>query len=253
MKLLRLLWRLSLLSLVLLPIFAGLALFLALDRRPSVARAAEFTPEHVDRAKRILDANDPRRMRTGAVRTVAVSAADADLALNYLAQRYGNGGAETHFSPDRLQVRASVHASVLPMRPFVNVEVQLAEGSPLPVLERARVGWLPLPIWLAEAVFKRLMAAVWSRDDLAALQGAIRDVQFAPTGARLTYEWHGSLADAVRNALIDPAGRERLRVYQNVLAEATRQLPPGRVSLTDLLTPLFATASKRSETLESHR
>ena len=248
MKLLRVLFRLSLLAVLLLPIFMGLAVFLALDRRPAIARAAEFTPAHVERAKRILDSNDPRRLRTGSVRTVAVSAADADLALNYLAQRYGDGGAEARFSPDRLEVRASVQASVLPMRPFVNAAVQLAEGSPLPVVERVRVGWLPMPVWLAEVMFQRLTAVVWTPDDLAALKGAIKDVQFATTGARLTYEWRGSVADAVRNAMIDPAGRERLRVYQEVLAEATRRLPPGSVSLTELLRPLFATASTRSET-----
>jgi hypothetical protein len=250
-RLLRLLFRLVLVAVLLAPFAVAGAVYLALDRRPTVVRATEIAPEHVERAKKILDTNDPRRLRTGTVRTVAVTAGDADLALNYLAQRYGDGGAEAQFEAGRLRIRASLRAAVLPMSPYVNVDLLLAEGSPHPSIERFRVGQLPLPAWVARAAFNRLVATVWSADDLATLRGAIKQVRFANTGARLTYEWHGMVLDAVRAGLIYPAGRERLRVYQQALADATRQLPPGAVSLVDLVTPLFAEAARRSATSDA--
>jgi len=245
-KVFRLLVRLTLVTVLIAPLAAAGAVYLALDRRPTVVRATEIVPEHIERAKRILDSNDPRRLRTGTVRTVAFTAGDADLALNYLAQRYAHGGAEARFEPGRLRIRASLRAAILPKSPYVNIELLLAEGSPHPSIERFRVGQLPLPAWLALAGFNRLVATVWSPDDVAALRDAIKQVQFSATGARLTYEWHGKVLDAVRAALIDPAGRERLRVYQQALADATRRHAPGDVSLVDLLTPLFAEAEKRS-------
>ena len=141
--------RLALAAVLIVPVCAGVAACLAFDRRPAVARDAEFTPDQIERAKRILASNDPRRLKTGAVRTVAVTAADVDVALNYLAHRYAEGSAEARFEPRRLHVRASVRASALPSNPYLNVDVHLVEGSPLPAIERCRVGQLPLPAWLA--------------------------------------------------------------------------------------------------------
>ena len=248
MKLFRLLIRLTLLAVLLVPACAAVAAYLAFDRRPTVERAAEFTPDHVERAKRILESNDPRRMSTGAVRTVVVTAGDGDLALNYLAHRYAEGSAEARFDSGRLQIRGSVRASAVPSSPYLNIDVQLAEGSPFPTIEHFRVGQLPVPAPLARAGLGWLLATIWSGDDLAVLHDAIKHLEFAEAGARLTYEWHDDLVDTVRAALISPEGRERLRLYQQVLADATRPLPSGRVSLATLLTPLFAVAAERGET-----
>jgi len=55
------------------------ASFLALDDRPLVARPAALGPAQVERAKRLLDDNDPRRLKPGAQRTVSLSQQDPDL------------------------------------------------------------------------------------------------------------------------------------------------------------------------------
>ena len=246
----RLLIRLTLLVALLVPACVAVAAYLAFVSRPTVERATEFTPDHIERAKRILESNDPQRMRTDAVRTVAVTAGDGDLALNYLAHRYAAGSTEARFESGRIHIRGSVRAPGVPSSPYLNVDVQLAEGSPYPAIERFRVGRLPLPASLAQAGLGWLFATIWSPDDLAVLHDAIKQVEFAETGARLTYEWHDDLLDTVRAALIPPEGRERLRVYQRALADATGLLPTGRVSLADLLTPLFAVAAERGETAD---
>jgi hypothetical protein len=245
MTLRRRLIRLALLALLLVPVCAGLAGCLALDRQPAVERVADVTPDQIERAKRILASNDPRRMKTGAMRTVEVTAGDADVALNYLAHRYADGSAEARFASGRLHARASIRLSAVPSAPWANIDVHLLEGTPLPIIERFRVGRLPLPAWLAEAVLVRVAATVWREHDLALLRNAVKRVEFAQGGARLTYRWHDEIGEAVRAALMPPDARERLRVYQQALADATRGLPRGRVSLADLLTPVFAVAATR--------
>jgi hypothetical protein len=248
MRVFRFLIRLALLAVFLVPACGVVAACAAFDDRPAVERAAEFTPDHIERAKRILAANDPRRLKTGALRTVAVTAGDADLALNYLTQRYADGGAEARFSSGRLHITATGRVSALPSRPYINVAVDLVDGSPLPAIERCRVGQLPLPAWLAEAVLGRLAGTVWSGGDLAVLRNAVKKVEFAERGARLTYQWDEDLVDTVRAALVPAEARERLRVYQQALADATRKLPPGRVSLAELLPPVFEVAAERGAT-----
>ena len=250
MHMYRRLARLLLLAVVLVPACTCIAACMAFDRQPSVERAAEFTPDHIDRAKRILSANDPRGMKNGTVRTVAVTAGDADLALNYLAHRYGDGSAEARFASGQLHIRASCRASVLPSSPWVNLDVRLVEGSPLPVIEQFRAGQLSLPGWFAQLVLERVAGSMWSGDDLAVLRNAVKKVEFVDDGARLTYEWNRDLVDTVRAALVPPEARERLRVYQQALADAARRLPPGRVSLTDIVTPVFALAAERGATAD---
>ncbi|HZA34102.1 MAG TPA: hypothetical protein VE505_04205 [Vicinamibacterales bacterium] len=238
--------RLALLVMLLVPVCAGLAGCLALDRQPAVTRDADVTADQIERAKQILESNDPRRMKTGTMRTVELTAGDADVALNYLAHRYGDGSAEARFASGRLHARASIRLSVVPSTPWANIDVRLAQGSPLPAIESFRVGRLPLPAWLAEAVLGRVAGTVWSGEDLALLRNAVKRVEFAEAGARVTYQWHDEIGKAVRAALMPPDAIDRLRVYQQALAEATRGLPRGGVSLARLLTPVFAVAAARA-------
>jgi hypothetical protein len=242
---LRRLIRLALVGVLLAAVCGVMAAYLPFDRRPAVDRAAEFTPDHIERAKQILSSNDPRRLRTGAVRTVAVSAADADLALNYLVNRYAHGSAEARFAPARLHVRISMPVSAPALRAYINVDVSLVEGARFPRIERCRIGRLPVPPGLAHAGFDRWVTDRWSRDEIAVVRQAIRKVEFAPDGARLTYRWDDALVDTVRAALLPADARERLRVYQHALADATRGLPAGEVSLAALLTPVFRVALER--------
>lgn len=247
MRVLRLFFRLTLLTVLLVAVAGAVSVYLAFDRRPAVDRVAEFTPDHIERATRILHSNDPRRMRAGTVRTVAITAEDADLALNYLAHRYADGSTETRFEQGRLHVRGSVPASMLPSQPYLNVDIDLVEGASLPEIERFRVGQLRLPAFLAQAGLKRALATVWSEADLAVLNDAIRQVEFDDREARLTYEWDRDVGDAVRTALVRPEDRDRLHVYQEALAAAASPLPRAPVSLTHLLTPVFAVAAERGE------
>src|SRR5438093_9881514 len=89
----RFLWWTFLCLVITVPLTLAGALFLATEDQPRVQRTAVFTPENIERAKRILDKNDPRKMKPGVLRTISVNAEDVDLAANYLANRYGRGSA----------------------------------------------------------------------------------------------------------------------------------------------------------------
>ncbi|MEK7249592.1 MAG: hypothetical protein AAB209_04135, partial [Bacteroidota bacterium] len=89
----RLIFRLILLFLFLVPLALVGAVFLAVDDQPRVHRTAEVTPANIERARRILDRNDPRKLQSGVRRTITISQQDFDLAANYLANRYSRGSA----------------------------------------------------------------------------------------------------------------------------------------------------------------
>ena len=69
------------------------AAFVAVDSQPLLTRTAEIAPEKSARARRIVERNDPRRMRPGVLRSILIGNEDLDLAANYLANRYARGSA----------------------------------------------------------------------------------------------------------------------------------------------------------------
>jgi hypothetical protein len=225
---------------------AGVA-FIAIDDHPTVDRAAEITPANIERAKRILEKNDPRKMKPGAVRTISVSQGDFDLAANYLAHRYGNGSARTTLESDTAQINASLRVPLLPARYFVNLDVALAEDASLPRLDHVRVGDLPVPPWIADWLIGRALALSLGEDNSTAVAAMIKKVNLGRGRLAVTYEWQANLADKLRGALLSPVDQDRLGVYNELLVETSRSLPAKKVSLLELLIPLSKLGQDRSQ------
>jgi hypothetical protein len=225
---------------------AGVA-FIAIDDHPTVDRAAEITPANIERAKRILEKNDPRKMKPGTVRTISVSQGDFDLAANYLAHRYGNGSARTTLENDTAQINASLPVPMIPARYFVNLDLALAEDASLPRLDHVRIGDLPVPPPVAQWLIGRALALSLGEDNSAAVAAMIKKVNLGPGRLAVTYQWQANLADKLRGALLSPADQDRLAVYNELLVETSRSLPGKKVSLLELLTPLAKLGQDRSQ------
>ena len=128
----RVLLLLALLVLALPFALAG-AIFLALEDRPLVARPAALGPAQIERAKRILEDNDPRRLKPGAQRTASLSQQDLDLLANYFASRYARGGAQIALRPGVATVVASAELPANPAGRDQSAAAGTAEASPLPL------------------------------------------------------------------------------------------------------------------------
>jgi uncharacterized protein YfiM (DUF2279 family) len=221
--------------------------FLAVDDHPKINRAAEITPDNIGRAKRILDKNDPRNLKPGAVRTISVSETDLDLAANYIAQQYAGGSAHVALSGGVIHVSASVSLPRNPVGRFMNAEAVLSPSSPLPRFESLRVGGVPVPGWIADWLLNRILFTYLGAEAYNSARNAIMQVRIGDSNIAVTYQWQSNLQDQLRTALLAPAEQERLRVYQERLTGVTRSLKSPNVSLIDLIHPLFETAQQRSQ------
>ena len=85
----RLLYWVSVVVLLGIPLALGTAVYLSFEEQPLVRRATEFKPGDVERAVRLLEKHDPRRMKSGMLRTLSMRGEDLDLVVNYFANRYG--------------------------------------------------------------------------------------------------------------------------------------------------------------------
>jgi hypothetical protein len=233
--------------LVALPLAIGGAAYLAVADRPTVNRVAEFTPAHIERAKRIVEANDPRTMKAGVLRTISLSQEDVDLALNYLASRYAKGSSRIVLLPGGAAISASIELPGNPVGRFLNISAVLHETSALPVFESLQLGRLPVPAWVANALLKYVVQRLNTREDYRIAGDTIKKVNVADGRLTVTYDWQTDLPDRIKAVMLPREDQERLKAYQDRLVGIARQLPGGAsASLTDLLTPLFKLAAERS-------
>ena len=183
----RTLFKLFVLLFFALPLALAGLIYLAIDTVPSINRAAEITPTNIARAKRILDQNDPRKLKPGARRTISVSQNDLDLAANYLARQYAAGGARVRLDRGSLNIGASLKQPTVQLPIYINLDTVLAEDGALPRIASLRVGQISTPPGLAYWVISRLFALTFNDADINSFRSVIKKVTIADNHLAITY------------------------------------------------------------------
>ncbi len=232
---------------ILLVVALVAALFAMLQSQPLVNRAAEFSPDRIADGKRILDGNDPRKLKPGEIRKISITQQDLDLALNYLAHQYGRGSARLALFPGAAHLEITGELPKNPLGAYLNIDAAVAQTGGLPHVDQLRIGTLAIPGGLADWLLGQGAAALVASEDYRVFTEVVKNVSIAEGKLNVTYEWQKDLPGKLSGLLIPPQEQERLRAYQQRLAEASRDGPPNsRVSLAELLRPLFKLAAERS-------
>ena len=238
------LFRAVLLVALALPVLALVAVWLCFQDRPSVVRSVQLTPQDIENARRMIERQGSRTAGAGGRRTIVIGEQDLDLMLNYAASRYGNGAVRVELQSGAARLQASLELPHSPFGRFVNVDATLRETGALPRFDQLRIGSLPVPAaladWLLREGLRRFVAT--DRGELAA--DVVKGVRVAEGRLTVTYVWTDAVAERARSVLLSPAELERLRAYHDRLVDAAAAAP-ARVSLADLLPPLFRLAHER--------
>lgn len=216
-----------------IPLMLIAALFLAIDDHPRVDRQVILTPEHIGRAKQIVDEHR-FWVRPGMLAAFRVTPADADLAANYLAHRFAKGSAQVAFTDQNALVRLSLPVSGTSSSSYLNLEATLVETTGLPQLQSVHIGKLALPDALTDMLVPQLVR--WLSPEYRTALDALRLVKMSPDELRIFYRWEGGFND-VRASVIDKEERKRLLRYQSLLAANSRQYGAS-VPLAEVLPPL---------------
>ncbi len=232
--------------LIALPLAIGGAVNLAVADQAMVNRAAEFTPANLERARRIVEKNDPRTMKAGVLRTISLSQEEADLALNYLAGRYARGSSRIALQPGTAAIAASIELPANPLGRFVNISAVLHETAALPAFDLLQIGRMNVPAWFADLLLENALQRLNAREDYRIVSDTIRKISVADGRLTVTYDWQADLPDRIKAVMLPPADQERLKAYQHHLAGTSSQLAGGAgTSLADLMSPIFKLAAER--------
>jgi hypothetical protein len=235
----------TLLLLLAIPLALIATLFLAIEDHPRVDRQVILTPEHIGRAKQIVDEHR-YWVRPGMLAAFRVTPADADLAANYLAYRFAKGSAQVAFTDRNAVVRLSLPMSGIPLNSYLNLEATLVETSGLPQVQSVHIGKLSLPDVLTDVLVPQLIRWLRNSPEYRTGLDALRLVKMSPDELSIFYRWEGGLSRDVQASVIDKAERERLLRYQSLLAANSRQYGAS-VSLAEVLSPLIRLSTRRSE------
>ncbi len=217
---------------------------LALEREPRVAARTDVTPAEVARVVALLRTQDPRRGPPGTMRLVLLGSRDLELLLEHAAQRRIGANLRVTLARGAARVQAS---AALPAGFWLNLDLQLAERGRQPQVHRLRVGRLPLPGAVADALLPVLLAQQSYGAELLAASQMVRRVSFAPGRLIVAYVWDPEATRRVLGTLVTDDDTARWRAYQERLARMAEALPAQQpVALSVLLAPLAELATARS-------
>lgn len=230
-------------TLLVLGLAAGGLFLAALDNQPLVDRSATISPSSVAQARWLLQTNAPRRLRSGEARRAAIPAALIDDGINYLATRFLRGRGALALNAGAAEIHLTVPVPLLPGAHFLNFSATLRERDGQPSIASARLGRLPLPVWLVEPALEAgIRQAGFDREWQLGRQ-AIQELRFEPDRQRIivAYRWEPALLERARTIAITADDLLRLRAaHEKLAALVAAQAPGSRLPLTALLTPLLA-------------
>jgi hypothetical protein len=234
----------AIVSVVLVSIAA--ILVAAIDFTPTVNRPADIAPANIERAKEILRANDPRRLRSGEAQTIVMSEKDLDIAANYITRRYARGSARLRLDDDAARMSASIPIPDIPIVLYANINATLTEDGPLPRFDNVRIGRIPLPGAFAARLLTRIVVEQFGQENFDALSSALKHVSIGDKRLAVTYEWQSTLEDNIRSAVLPLKDRDRMKIYQERLYELSRAERTSEIPLARVLSSLFELAEQRS-------
>lgn len=228
-------------------ILLGAILIVVFDDQPRISRPVNLVPEHVERAKRIINVHR-YRVHPGMTAVAKVQSEDADLAANYLANRFVKGSAQVVLADRSAHVLLSIPVPHNPLGGYLNVEATLIETEGIPKPQSVHVGKFVLPDFITDIFMPQLIR--WLRQTPRYRLGldALKKVSISHSELKIVYHWKGGFTKEMRASLISEQEREELFIYHSLLTEIShRRSGATTVSLAEVLLPLFRLASERSE------
>jgi hypothetical protein len=234
------LW-LTMLSLAALAIFA----WFALEKQPTVAPSRTLNHTDIAHAKRVIKENDPRRLPAGTEQEVRISERDLNRVANYLLQRIA-GSVQAKVRQNVALLSGSVRIPNLPMKPYLNISLRMADSGDGPRVSGLRIGQVPVSDPIAHLVIHHALTLLFRAGQGELPGDIVRKIDLSTGQVALTYRWQPGLVDRVRDTLTSQHDREAMAVYYNELVALQTAGKARRGSLSGALQPLFQLAQQRS-------
>jgi len=222
-------------------------LVLAIEKQPRVDRQVTLTPEHITRAKHIIDTHR-NQVAIDQLAIVNILSEDADIVANYLTNRFTKGSAQISVADRSAHVHLSLPIPQSLFNGYLNFEATLIQTAALPQLQSARIGNLALPDFLTNFLASQLIYWLQINPNIYNGLDAIQLVQISPNNINIMYHrWNNNLLTQKMNfPVLSKKAQAQFYRYHMLLVKNSRQSSTKTVSLSEILPPLMRVATKHS-------
>ncbi|MGZ4955693.1 MAG: hypothetical protein ACXV8Q_11315 [Methylobacter sp.] len=232
-------------------ILCVMLVFFGIGDKPELQVGWSPTRDDLVRAKKIL--HEGSKTKPDEIAIIELNEADLNLAGNYLLNRYSKSAADLDFKNDELRFKVTMTLPANSLGKYLNISFRLGnvENSDLPVITKFKAGKLLLPAKLAASVIDTFIQHSSLNEYFILATRPLKAVKIDAEKLTITYYPNKDTLIQARNFLTHTSDNSTLNIYQQKLADiVAKHDPEWRLSLADLLRPLFELAYQRS-TLET--
>ncbi len=245
------LFRIFLVLLSTVVLLCALLVFFGISDQPDIAVSWTLTRVDIARAKKIL--YEGAKTKPDEISTIELTEADLNLAANYLLNRYRKSAVNIEIKNNVLRFTVTMTLPKNSVGHYLNISFRLGndDHSDLPSLTKFKAGKLLLPAKFAAFVIDNIIRHTSLNDYFILATRPIKTIKIDPE--KITISYYSSMDSFIqaRNFLTQTNDNPNIEIYQQKLDEIITQHDPAwRLSLAELLKPLFALALQRS-TLEN--
>ncbi len=247
----KILFRIPLYCLIALVILCTMLVFFGVGDKPELEVGWSPTRDDLVRAKKIL--HEGSKTKPDEIGIIELSEADLNLSGNYLLNRYSKSAVKLELKNNQLRFKVTLTLPQNSLGKYLNISFRLGniEGNDLPVITKFKAGKLLLPAKLAAFVIDTLIQHSSLNEYFILATRPIKAVKIDDQKLSITYFPNKDTLIQARNFLTYAGDNSTLNSYQQKLADIVAKHDPAwRLSLADLLRPLFELAYQRS-TLET--
>ncbi len=202
----------------------------------------------VIRAKKIL--HEGSKTKPDEIGKIELSLADLNLVGNYLLNRFSSGKTVIALKDHKIRFAVTAALPDNSVGKYVNISFRLGheDGKPLPVLTKFKAGKLLLPSKVASFIIEKAIEHTSLNDYFLLATDPIQAVVIDNDKITITYHQSRTALENARDLLThDRSINQHAGLYQTKIAEIVKQHDPNwRLSLADLLKPMFALALQQS-------
>jgi len=232
-------------------ILCALLVFFGVSDKPDNAVGWTLTRDDIARAKKIL--HEGSKTKPDEISTIELTQPDLNLAANYLLNRYSKSAVKIEIKKKVLRFAVTMTLPKNGLGQYLNISFRLGndDDSELPGLTKFKAGKLLLPAKFAAFVIDNIIRHTSLNEYFILATRPIKTVKIDQQKISISYESSLETMLQARDFLTQGTDNPKLDIYQQKLAEiVARHDPAWRLSLADLLKPLFELAYQRS-TLEN--
>ncbi len=231
-------------------LLAILVLF-GVSNEPDINVGWSLTRDDIARAKKIL--HEGSKTKPDEIGAIELTQPDLNLAANYILNRYSKSAVQIELKDNIMRTTVTMTLPKNRVGQYLNISFRFGNDNAreLPSLKKFKAGKLLLPAKFAAFVIKKIIRYTSLNDYFILAMHPIKYVIIDQKKVTIIYHSSRETLIQARNFLTQSGDTSKLDIYQQKLAEIIAQHDPEwRLSLADLLKPLFEMAYQRS-TLET--